>query len=321
MHRVQRFVLMKHIEKCDSKVMLDLRELKTFRSVAAEKSFTRAANLLHYAQSSVTAQIHSLEEELGVPLFDRMGRRVELTLAGRQLLTYADKLLDMAEEAKRAVQHDGQPAGTLTVGAPETLLAYRLPVLLKRFQLQYPAIHLSLVANESCAIGMGGIILAPNVDIAFTLDIPLPADHLTVECLRREPVLLAISPQHPLAGKKKVTAEEIGQHQVLLTDRACSYRALFERTLMAEGVPMGASLEFLSVEAIKQCALATMGIAVLPEVVIANELKRGTLVTVDWPKKPLLVYTQMFRRQDKWMSPVMSAFWNLTSSLLQAEAG
>jgi DNA-binding transcriptional LysR family regulator len=219
------------------------------------------------------------------------------------------------------VQHDGQPAGTLTVGAPETLLAYRLPVLLKRFQLQYPAIHLSLVANESCAIGMGGIILAPNVDIAFTLDIPLPADHLTVECLRREPVLLAISPQHPLAGKKKVTAEEIGQHQVLLTDRACSYRALFERTLMAEGVPMGASLEFLSVEAIKQCALATMGIAVLPEVVIANELKRGTLVTVDWPKKPLLVYTQMFRRQDKWMSPVMSAFWNLTSSLLQAEAG
>jgi DNA-binding transcriptional LysR family regulator len=312
---------MKRIEKCDSKVMLDLRELKTFRSVAAEKSFTRAANLLHYAQSSVTAQIHSLEEELGVPLFDRMGRRVELTLAGRQLLTYADKLLDMAEEAKRAVQHDGQPAGTLTVGAPETLLAYRLPVLLKRFQLQYPAIHLSLVANESCAIGMGGIILAPNVDIAFTLDIPLPADHLTVECLRREPVLLAISPQHPLAGKKKVTAEEIGQHQVLLTDRACSYRALFERTLKAEGVPMGASLEFLSVEAIKQCALATMGIAVLPEVVIANELKRGTLVTVDWPKKPLLVYTQMFRRQDKWMSPVMSAFWNLTSSLLQAEAG
>jgi DNA-binding transcriptional LysR family regulator len=312
MHRVQRFVLIKRIEKCDSRVMLDLRELKTFRSVAAEKSFTRAANLLHYAQSSVTAQIHSLEEELGVPLFDRMGRRVELTLAGRQLLTYADKLLDMAEEAKRAVQHDGQPAGTLTVGAPETLLAYRLPVLLKRFQLQYPAIHLALVANESCAIGMGGTILAPNVDIAFTLDIPLPADHLTVECLRRE---------HPLAGKKKVTAKEIGQHQVLLTDRACSYRALFERTLMAEGVPMGASLEFLSVEAIKQCALATMGVAVLPEVVIANELKRGTLVTVDWPRKPLLVYTQMFRRQDKWMSPVMSAFWNLTSSLLQAEAG
>jgi DNA-binding transcriptional LysR family regulator len=307
------------IGKCDSKAMLDLRELKTFRKVATEKSFTRAANLLHYAQSSVTAQIRGLEEELGVPLFDRMGRKVDLTLAGRQLLTYADKLLDMAEEAKRAVQNDGQPAGTLTVGAPETLLAYRLPELLKRFQSQYPAIHLSLTASESCAIGPGGIILAPNVDIAFTLDVPLRASHLTVECLRAEPIWLTVSPQHPLAGKKKVTAEAIGQHQVLLTDRACSYRALFERTLMTEGVPVGASLEFLSVEAIKQCALATMGIAVLPEVVIARELKRGLLVTVDWPKKPLLVHTQMFRHQDKWMSPVMSAFWNLTSSLLRGD--
>jgi DNA-binding transcriptional LysR family regulator len=301
--------------------MLDLRELTTFRKVAAEKSFTRAANLLHYAQSSVTAQIHSLEEELGVPLFDRLGRKVEITLAGRQLLAYTDKLLDMAAEAKRAVQNDGQPAGTLTIGAPETLLAYRLPGLLKRFQSQYPAIHLSLTANESCALGAGGVILAPNVDIGFTLDVPLRARHLTVECLRGEPVLLAVSLQHPLAGKKKVTAETIGQYQVLLTDRSCSYRALFERTLMAEGVSVGESLEFLSVEAIKQCALATMGIAVLPEVVITHELKRGTLVTVDWPKKPLLVYTQIFRHQDKWMSPVMSAFWNLASSLLQIEAG
>ena len=103
--------------------MLDLRELKTFRVVAAEKNFTRAASLLHYAQSSVTAQIHGLEEELGVPLFDRMGRRVELTVAGRQLLSYADRLLDMADEAKRAVQNEGQTAGTLTLRAPETLLA------------------------------------------------------------------------------------------------------------------------------------------------------------------------------------------------------
>jgi DNA-binding transcriptional LysR family regulator len=297
--------------------MLDLRELRAFRAVAAEKNFTRAANLLHYAQSSVTAQIHGLEEELGVPLFDRLGRRVELTLAGRQLLTYADRLLDLADEAKRAVQNDGHPAGTLTVGAPETLLAYRLPELLKQFQSRYPAIHLSLTASESCALGPGGVILAPNVDIAFTLDVPLRTGNLVSECLLPEPVVLAVSPQHPLAGKKKVKAEAISQEQVLVTDRACSYRALFERAMMAEGVPMGASLEFLSVEAIKQCALATMGIAVLPEVVIAHELKRGGLVAVDWPRKPLVVYTQMFRHQDKWMSPVMSAFWNLTVSLLQ----
>lgn len=288
--------------------MLDLRELKTFHAVAAEKSFTRAANLLHYAQSSVTAQVQSLEADLGVPLFDRLGRQVELTLAGRQLLVYADRLLNLANEARRALRNDGLPTGTLTMLAPETLLAYRLPELLKRFQSQYPGIHLSLSASESC--GTGGEI-EPNVDIAFSLDAPLRAPHLVVQRLRSEPIVLAVAAGHPLANKKKVKAEAIGAEQVLVNERACSYRALFERTLRAEDVLVTRSLEFLSVEAMKQCALASMGIAVLPEIVVHRELQQGSLVAVDWPRKPLVVYTQLYRHRDKWMSPVMTAFWDL----------
>jgi DNA-binding transcriptional LysR family regulator len=293
---------------CDTAAMLDLRELKTFRAVAGEKSFTRAANVLHYAQSSVTAQIQALEGTLGVPLFDRLGRQIELTSAGRQLLVYAERLLDLAEEAQRSVGSDGQPRGMLTVLAPETLLAYRLPELLKRFQSQFPAIHLSLSAVESCDTG-GNI--EPSVDIAFSLDAPLRAPHLVVQRLRTEPIVLAVATGHPLARIKKLTAEAIGAEQVLVNERACSYRALFERTLRAEGVPVTRSLEFLSVEAIKQCALASMGIAVLPEVVVHRELRQGMLVALDWPAKPLAVYTQLYRHRDKWMSPAMTAFWNL----------
>lgn len=288
--------------------MLDLRELRTFQSVAAEKSFTRAAISLHYAQSSVTAQIQSLESEVGVPLFDRMGRQVELTLAGRQLLAYADKLLRMADEARRAVRDDGEKTGTLAVLAPETLLAYRLPELLRRFQSEYPGIHLSLSASESC--GTGGDI-EPGVDVAFSLDVPLRAPHLIVERLRTEPIVLVVAAGHPLAGKKRVKAQEIGAGQVLVNERACSYRALFERALRAEGVLVTRSLELLSVEAIKQCALASLGVAVLPEVVVHRELQQGTLIAVEWPRKPLAVYTQLYRHRDKWMSPVMTAFWRM----------
>jgi DNA-binding transcriptional LysR family regulator len=296
--------------------MLDLRELKTFRAVAAEKNFSRAAIVLHYAQSTVTAQIQSLEAALGVPLFDRLGRHTELTVAGRQLLLYAEKLLDMADEAQRSVANDGKPTGTLTVLAPETLLAYRLPELLKRFQSQFPAIHLSLSAVEACDVG-GNI--EPSVDIAFSLDAPLRAPHLVVERLRTEPIVLAVAAGHPLAGKKKLKAEAIGAEQVLVNERACSYRALFERTLRGEGVPVTQSLEFLSVEAIKQCALASMGIAVLPEVVVHRELKQGSLVALDWPRKPMAVYTQLYRHRDKWMSPVMAAFWNLAVATCAAK--
>lgn len=288
--------------------MLDLRELKTFYAVASEKSFTRAAIALHYAQSSVTAQIKSLEAEVGVPLFDRLGRRVELTFAGRQLLAYADQLLKLAEEARRAVRNDGEQTGVLTVLAPETLLAYRLPELMRRFQAEHPGIHLSLSASESC--GTGGDI-EPSVDVAFSLDVPLHAPHLTVQTLRLEPIVLVVAAGHPLAGRSKVKAQDIGAEQVLVNERACSYRALFERTLRAEGVPVTRSLELLSVEAIKQCALASLGIAVLPEVVVQRELKEGALVGVKWPRKSLAVYTQLYRHRDKWMSPVMTAFWRM----------
>jgi len=297
--------------------MLDLRELKTFRAVAIEKSFTRAAHTLNYAQSSVTAQIQSLEGEVGVPLFDRLGRQIELTAAGRQLIVYADRLLDLADEARRSVGNDGQASGMLTVLAPETLLAYRLPELFKQFQSQFPAIHLSLSAVESCEVG-GNI--EPSVDIAFSLDAPLRAPHLVVQRLRTEPIVLVVAASHALAGKKKLKAQAIGAEQVLVNERACSYRGLFERTLRAEGVSVTRSLEFLSVEAIKQCALASMGIAVLPEVVVRRELKQGSLVALDWPRKPMAVYTQVYRHRDKWMSPVMAAFWDLAVATCAAKS-
>jgi DNA-binding transcriptional LysR family regulator len=295
--------------------MLDLRELKTFQTVASQKSVTRAAVVLHYAQSTVTAQIQSLEAEVGVPLFDRIGRRLELTLAGRQLLGYAGRLLDLANEAARALRNDGRLVGTLTVIAPETLLAYRLPELLRKFQSQYPGIHLSLAASESC--GTGGHI-EPNVDIAFTLDTLLRAPNVIVEQLRREPIVLVVSPAHPLAGKARVRAEAIAAQQVLVTERSCSYRELFERALGSEGVSVLNSLEFLSVEAIKQCALASMGVAILPEVVVRRDLESGALVAVDWPRKPLAVCTQIYRHRDKWMSPVMTVFWDLAVALLRS---
>ena len=114
---------------------MEHRQLRTFRAVARELSFTRAAEELGYVQSSVTAQVKALEAELGVPLFDRLGRRVVLTDAGRALQGYAGMILDLHEEARAAVagEHDGAPTGSLTVSAPETLCTYRLPRLLRRF--------------------------------------------------------------------------------------------------------------------------------------------------------------------------------------------
>jgi DNA-binding transcriptional LysR family regulator len=286
--------------------MLDLRQVRSFVMVAREGSVTRAASLLNYAQSSVTAQVHTLEQELGVPLFDRVGRGVSLTTAGVEFLSYAERLLGLAEEARLSVRSGGEPAGRLTIAASESLLTYRLPELLRTFQSEFPAVEIALHASALC---MSVVAIEAGVDLAITIDEPVLDPQFTVRVLREERMVCAVSTEHPLARLERVTAAAIGEHQILLTERSCSYRALFERTLVQFGSRVSRSLKFASVEAIKQCALARMGVAVLPEIVVAEELRKGTLVVLPWPTHSLHVYTQIMRNKEKWFSPAMQAFW------------
>jgi DNA-binding transcriptional LysR family regulator len=286
--------------------MYDLRQIRAFRTVAAERSFTRAARALNYAQSSITAQIRGIEDDLGVPLFDRMGRRVELTAAGRRFLGYAERMLELADEARLAARGSAEPAGPLRISAPESLLTYRLPRLLRAFQRRHPAVQLSL---EAAGHLTAADPLDPRVDLALAIDEPIRSPQAVVARLRVEPMVVAVSANHPLAGRKRIGVAELADRQFLLADRGCSYRSLFDRTLAASGARVSHFLEFASVEAIKQCGLAGMGIAVLPEVVVSAELKSGALVALPWPNPRMHVSTQILRDKKKWFSPVMQAFW------------
>jgi DNA-binding transcriptional LysR family regulator len=294
--------------------LIDLRQVRTFLEVARTRSFTRAAAHLYYAQSSVTAQVQSLEKDLGSPLFNRLGRQVELTSAGLQFLAHAEKLICTAEQARLSVQKNGRIAGPLVVSAAESLLTYRMPELLQAFQSTYPDVQLTLRADASC---MTIAAQEPGVDLGVSIDEPIEAPQLLVQKLGKERMLALVTPDHPLAQRRKIVAAELAEQQILLTERVCSYRALFERTLSREGGHVVKQLEFASVEALKQCAIARMGIAVLPEFVVAAELRCGALVALPWPQKPIHVYTLLIRHRDKWFSPVMQAFWAMAVQLLR----
>ncbi|SFS17750.1 DNA-binding transcriptional regulator, LysR family [Granulicella pectinivorans] len=297
--------------------MLDLRQIRSFAAVAHERSVTRAASTLNYAQSSVTAQLHALESELGVPLFDRVGRGLSLTAAGTDFLPYAERLINLAEEARLSVHRGGTPAGRLTLTASESVLTYRMPDLLRNFQCQFPAVEIVLQASPICA---SAIVSDPTIDLAITIDEPVQNSQYVVHSLHEERMVFAVWAGHPLARTKRVTADAIAAEQLLLTERRCSYRALFERTLARTGARLTRSLEFTSVEAIKQCALARMGIAVLPEIVVAEELRSGSLVALCWPPRRLYVYTQIVRNKEKWFSPTMQAFWTTAVDVLSGKA-
>ena len=121
---------------------MEVRQLQIFRTLAEELNFTRTAEKVHTVQSNVTAQIKALEDELGTPLFDRLGRRVTLTDAGRNFLPFASQALAAMDQGQRAIETGAEPSGPLRIGAPESVLTYRLPQVLHAFRRHFPHVEL-----------------------------------------------------------------------------------------------------------------------------------------------------------------------------------
>jgi len=294
---------------------MELRQLKTFQTVAATLSFTRSAELLDYAQSSVTAQIRSLEDELGVQLFDRLGRHVALTEAGIRLLDYAEKMLILADEAALAVTDSAEPAGQLIIAAPETLSGYRLPPLLKQFRAKFPRVQLIL---RSLSVGETLNCLSDGrVDVAVLLTDPPPEAYgIIVQPLIEERFMLLAAPEHRLANGFGVQPDDLHEETFLLTEAGCTYRAAFENRLRAAGVQPSITMEFGSVEAIKQCVMANLGITLLPEIAVCSEVNQGRLVSLPWFEPNFHMFTRLLWHKDKWLSPALKEFIRLTEQTL-----
>ncbi len=292
-----------------SQSALDSRQLLTFRAVASELSFTRAAGKLGYVQSSVTAHVQALEREFGVPLFERLGRTVKLTDAGVRLLGYADRLLALTEEARRAVAGDADATGTLMISAPDTLCAYRLPAVVHAFRRDYPSVRVVFQPMRSSKQALRAVADG-SIDIALLLDEPVDAKGFVTDILAPEPLCVLVAPDHPLAGVKTIDAGRLSHMPTVLTEQGCGYRDLFERVLNEAGVSRGSSMEFASIEAIKECVKAGMGLTVLPRVAVSTELSAHELVALPWDGPPLEIVTQIVWHKDKWLSPTLNAFLN-----------
>ena len=295
---------------------VELRQVETFRAVAEELSFSRAAHRLGYVQSSVSAQVAALEQDLGAPLFDRLGRKIALTDAGRVMLRYSSRLLDLTEEAREAVADagvgSGEVTGTLTVSAPETLLTYRLPRLLALFHERHPKVRLSvrpsavgrLVGSMRRSVEEGG------VNVAFVLDGPVEVSGLSVEPLLEESVSVIVPAAHALASSTMAASRDLSGETVLLPEApesGCAYRGQFERQLGAASVVPAEKMEFQSIEAVKQCVAAGMGVSVMPSVSVSAELEDGKLAALQW-QEPFEVLTQMVWHEERWQSPALRAF-------------
>jgi DNA-binding transcriptional LysR family regulator len=297
--------------------MMELRQLSTFRTSAHTLSFSRAAASLNYAQSTVSAQIQGLEEELGVALFDRLGKQVALTDAGQRFLDYVEKILDLADEARSAITNEEITGGTLVISAAETLCTYRLPAVLREFRARYPQVQINLQLIHDP--GLQQNLHDGVIDVGFDISEPFEAPNLVVESLITEPLLILAYPEHPLTASAAVTFVDLQEEPLILTESTCRYRRMFLRALKTAGVQPTTLMEFHSIEAIKQSVMAGIGLTLLPLVVVEKEIAQGKLVPLNWVGRDFEVVTQMMWHKDKWLSPALRAFLEVVREVMGEE--
>jgi DNA-binding transcriptional LysR family regulator len=315
---------------------MELRELAAFREVARQSSFSRAASQLGYVQSTVSAQVQALEQDLGVRLIDRLGRSIALTVAGRALLPHAVRLLELSAEARSAVTDaTSMLGGTVAVSAPESLLTYRLPAVLSAFRARHPSVTIEL---RPTAIGRfrgdtRRAIADGTIDLAFVLDTRFDLPGFDSEVLLAEPISVIAPAGHRLSRRderttdhrrrrsvRSATPSDLAGDAILLPeapDSGCAYRGQFERQLADDHVSIDGALEFASIETVKQCVIAGMGVSVLPQVAVAPEVADGRLAQLPWAE-PFEVYTQLVWNARRSMSPALTAFMSTAREVLRA---
>lgn len=193
---------------------MEFRNLRTFRTVADNLSFSKAAELLYMAQSSVSAQIRSLEDELDLKLFDRLGRRVVVTDAGLKLYEYARRIEEMTEEIRSEVTGATHIRGSLTIRIPETLAATYMPEVVRRFNADNPEVRLNFINCTDRQLREE--LNSGRIDTAFLMAESIHFKAVNVRMLGVETLILISGPMHPLAGRKTVLPDDLGGHTILL---------------------------------------------------------------------------------------------------------
>jgi DNA-binding transcriptional LysR family regulator len=296
---------------------VDLTQLETFRKVSSVNSFTRAAAELRYAQSTVTAHIKALESELNVSLFERYGRGVQITTAGKHLLTYVDDILSLVSQARKSLHADREPSGLLVIGTPESVASYRLPPLLELFRYRYPKVRLSLRPTSGSQIRRA--LRDREFDAAFLLGEDGQHRGLASVNVCEEPLALVAAPDHPLVAEPEIDADQLRRTDLLGAEPGSSYHDKLLELLAGADSESMRMLEFGTIEAIKRTAQARLGVALLPLVAVADELSAGSLVELPWPS-PFRIYTQLAWNEAQWVSPELKLFISAATSVLREEA-
>ena len=281
-----------------------LRQLQVFESVARHLSHSKAAAELFLSQPAVSMQIKQTEETLGLALFEQVGKKLFLTEAWRELLRYSRNILHQLEEMEGVFSEmKGLSRGHLDIAVVSSA-NYFMPQLLARFFRQHPGIQVSLqVANRDAVIRQ---VEENRADLAI-MGRPPEGVEMQAESFLQNPLVIIAAPGHPLAGQRHIRPEHLARETFLLREPGSGTRSVVERFFANNRIPLTASMEMDTNEAIKQSVQAGMGLGVISLQSIELELETGRLVVLDAEHFPIMRHWYVVHRKHKRLSGAAQA--------------
>jgi len=289
---------------------MEIRHFVTFKKIIETGSFTQAAENLGYTQSTVTSHIQALEQQIGAPVFDRMGRKVILTDVGKKLLHYSQEILETYDKIENLAIEEKDVRGEIKIAAPESLTVYRLEPILREYRKKFPHVSISL-SNATCGDNKRAI-LNGSADVSFVMLPQLQDSDLNVHSMLDEHIVLVGSPDCSLNILDERYENQNISECLIVNEKECSYRTVFEEYLREREIVPSQTMELWSIEAMKRCVMSGLGIGYLPLMTVNEEVKAGRLKIIPCVGDFKQIFSQVLYHKNKWVSPALSSFIDIT---------
>lgn len=287
---------------------MEIKYLNTFKTILETGSFQKAAERLNYAQSTITLQMQSLEQELSVKLFEKIGRQMKLTQTGKELIPYIDHVIEAVQQMEYYGKGNQELTGTLRIAIPETLLAYQMPQVLTQFRKTAPNVTLSMQSPNCYDIRTQ--VLNGTVDIGIHYNIGGYGNTLVVEKLQQYEFVLVGSTELNETEYDFIT-ENQRKGLCLLADQSSYYYKKFCEYLQSKNILLESEVNLFSTEAVKRLVRENLGIAYLPRFTVEEELRNHVLQEIPTAIENGCIETVCTYHKNKWITPAMDLFVQL----------
>ena len=282
-----------------------LRQLQVFEAVARFNSYTRAAEHLHLSQPGVSMQIKQLEESIGLPLFEHVGKKIHLTHAGREMYAYSQSISHLLDEAENVIEElKGVQSGRLAISVATTASHFATR-LLAAFSQRYEGVTISLDITNRESLRKQ---LENNEPDLVIMGQPPEGVDVESEIFMENPLVMIAPANHPLVAEKNIPLQKFENEHFVVRESGSGTKSAIERFFLDHGVVFHTGIEMSSNEAIKQAVEAGLGLGIVSIHTLELELVTRSLVVLDVEDFPIMRHWHIVQRAGKRLSPVAQAF-------------